>query len=1234
MRYLKRIIFINSAHIKYAEINLDGNVHFTGTQGVGKSTLLRAILFFYNADTQGLGIPRQKESYGDYYFKNANSFIIYEVSRDDGTFCVVSYKSQQKVCFRFFDAPYNKDYFVSSNGHVPDSWEPIARQLDQNKVFYSKRKIEEYKEYRDIIYGNHDDKKREFRRYALLESKDYQYLPKTIQNVFLNSKMEAEFIKQTIIMSLGNDLKIDLSLHAHNLENFETQIEDIRKFKHYINRKLATNIADLYIQVKHLQKEKIEIAKQLASANDYNDKQEPLIKTLLDKKNLEKDQLTEKLTKVTTSYKSKKTDLENQLVVLDDYLTRAREAKSRYEKINIQAIIERVAKNGQLTKEQGHLKEEKNLLTSAFAEINHRYTSMTNQLINQHVDLSNSRNSEINLIKEEYLELKEQIFKNYNKIIQDVRTDNKKAIDDARKEVDDRRSAIQDLKVSKERIRHHPFFETEISVQNDILRNCEKEINRLNAENEKNRHEIETFEKQWNNELLHLNKTNAIDLESLQKKITDLHARTKEIDYYLENSKDSLYGWLNKNYANWENTIGKVIDEKNVLFESSLNPEMIGESDSFYGIRINLEQISKKVKTVKDYEEEKENLTLCIEEHKKEFVQIQSAFEKDKGNLKIRFQTKITEKKTSIRENDYNLQQIGAKLNDAKSKLLKLRQSATEEKNKKLEEIESNLANAINAEIEAKAKLVKIEDELAKLIATKEKERDKKIQAEQERTDKLKAAIIQLIEDDKITLEKRKIELKELLEDELAGKGADTKRLGIINERLSVIEIELAFIEENRDSVSEYRKDKRELLDKVDEFKAEKEKLINQLTLETQKYNKKSSELKGFIENVQQEINSFEKKWNEIKEDRELFTSFAITDLYKSLPLEVGSLPTQDITNKGGTSVIFEINKRVKHLIEDIKEIHYDRINSSMENLKKQVIELTGKFSDKNILKFRKQFTDNTSYLEFAEMLYDFMEENKIDRIEKEVNERFALIITTIGRETTNMISEQAHIQKVVRKINEDFRDREIAVGVIKMIELKVDESKNEIFQLLKKIMQFNDENARELGTQNLFSTEESDKKNKEAVELLKIFSKKINESRKEYILLSDSFDLKFRIEENQNNTGWVEKLSNVGSDGTDVLVKAMVNIMLLNVFKEGASRSFKDFKLHCMMDEIGKLHPTNVRGILKFANQRNILLINGSPIENDALAFTHIYQLQKDSQSTTRVKRLITQMEEVASLR
>ncbi|MDE6026874.1 MAG: ATP-binding protein, partial [Muribaculaceae bacterium] len=75
MRRLSKIIFIHSANIPYAEVRVDGNVHFTGTQGVGKSTLLRAILFFYNADPSRLGIRVQgQKKFDQFYLPHNNSY--------------------------------------------------------------------------------------------------------------------------------------------------------------------------------------------------------------------------------------------------------------------------------------------------------------------------------------------------------------------------------------------------------------------------------------------------------------------------------------------------------------------------------------------------------------------------------------------------------------------------------------------------------------------------------------------------------------------------------------------------------------------------------------------------------------------------------------------------------------------------------------------------------------------------------------------------------------------------------------------------------------------------------------------------------------------------------------------------------------------------------------------------------------------------------------------------------
>src|SRR5690606_35880383 len=125
MRYLNKVVFINSASVAYAEIELDGNVHLIGTQGVGKSTLLRAILFFYNANKTKLGIPREKRGYDDYYFPYQNSYIIYEVMKDGVPFSVLCYKVSGKVAFRFFDSGYKQELFIDDHNRAFENWEQI-----------------------------------------------------------------------------------------------------------------------------------------------------------------------------------------------------------------------------------------------------------------------------------------------------------------------------------------------------------------------------------------------------------------------------------------------------------------------------------------------------------------------------------------------------------------------------------------------------------------------------------------------------------------------------------------------------------------------------------------------------------------------------------------------------------------------------------------------------------------------------------------------------------------------------------------------------------------------------------------------------------------------------------------------------------------------------------------------------------------------------------------------------
>ena len=295
-----------------------------------------------------------------------------------------------------------------------------------------------------------------------------------------------------------------------------------------------------------------------------------------------------------------------------------------------------------------------------------------------------------------------------------------------------------------------------------------------------------------------------------------------------------------------------------------------------------------------------------------------------------------------------------------------------------------------------------------------------------------------------------------------------------------------------------------------------------------------------------------------------------------------------------------------------------------MTDLQEAVNKFVGNFQEKNLFSFKTKFISRNDYFEFADNLKEFIENDKIVEYKKRVEERFAHIIQRIGKETNELISREGEISQVVNEINKDFEVRNF-VGAIKKMELRTEKSSSTIFQLLVEIKNFNTENTFELGSPNLFSTVGQENKNEKAISYLRQLSKEMVNSGLKQVLLSDSFELQFKIVENDNDTGWVEKLTNVGSEGTDTLVKAMINIMLLNVFKERSTRKSKiDFSLHCMMDEIGKLHPNNVKGILKFANDRNILLINSSPTSYNASDYKYTYILLKDSKNKTTVKRLV----------
>ena len=254
---------------------------------------------------------------------------------------------------------------------------------------------------------------------------------------------------------------------------------------------------------------------------------------------------------------------------------------------------------------------------------------------------------------------------------------------------------------------------------------------------------------------------------------------------------------------------------------------------------------------------------------------------------------------------------------------------------------------------------------------------------------------------------------------------------------------------------------------------------------------------------------------------------------------------------------------------------------------------------------------------------------DKIEEYRSRTSGHYTELLLRISHEMDEVSRNSSEIAGIVKDINYDFKEKNF-IGAVKSIELRVMPSADKMVGLLSQIKVFADEHGYDLDQVNLFSGGSRDESRSAAVGLLLSLMKLITggeHATRSRLTLSDTFQLQFRITENDNDTGWVEKISSVGSDGTDVLVKAMVNIMLINVFKERVSGRFSDFRIHCVMDEIGRLHPRNVRGILEFAGARNIFLVNGSPVPYNVADYRHTYLLTKDGTRTV-IRALVSRKE------
>lgn len=1214
MRHLNKIVFLNSANIPYAEVMLDGNVHFGGTQGVGKSTVLRALLFFYNADKMRLGIQSEQKTFEEFYFKHSNSYIVYEVHTELSAYSILLSRSQGKVVYRFIDSPFKKEWLVGKDGRVESDWIKVREKIGTNVDISAK--IDTYELYRNIIFGNTHDRSHKFDKYALVESAKYQNIPRSIQNVFLNSKLDADFVKTTIIQSMTDtEDAISLSTYRHLVADFEREFDEIDCwYKKDANgevvvRTKAQKVVDTYRLLVALDYELKQTWHKLNYAVVHTHEQMPITEDAIRSLQEVLRKIKEKLDNAQQEFEKEHDLLTKKISACDVRLGDIRQKRKRYDDIRIKDIIA-------LVEQEPKYQQEKELKENMLRVLQEQYKDVTEKYRALYAALKAEWNTFIAAQDEE------RNSKNASKLteqekLQKARDDRKKSTDAAYSEwlaaSDERMKVLNeecnrtDKRLSELQYWHPLKAETD-ACKEDIrkLSEQERELEGKLAitKNELKQMRAEALMKSDQTEKDYARKVEIADseLKQLQKEL----AKTEEL---LSRWKGSLYEWLTQNKPGWEDTIGKVVDEQNVLYAQGLAPE-VAEDGTLYGVRLSLDAIPVHHRTPDEYRQLQKEQQEAVSAKKKELVDLEQEKEHALETIRKSYKGKLSDLQQQETTIGVQLQQIPLKKKDAETRLRQLeqkeQQQIADERDKRTRaynDARLNLERESGTREQQKAKREKD-------LRSTDSEYNSAVKALQKAFDEFCRKQQAEAEERQKDVAERKQMLERQERDELKGKGADTNAIELCRKDIESVQRVLDEISEKKHYVIEYRKDEEELFSHESEFKDEKRKLETRDAQMRQTYDDKRKR----YENERNE------KSGKLTEQSNLLESMKEgLKQYEQLCGVENILPAsflEDEKNEQSSETCGELVVQMRGALNKKRQ--------KSDELKRATNSFNSHFGANNTFHFIVPQYDE-EYLEFALNLKDFIENDKIKDYRERVSEHYNTILRSVSREVGLLMNHSAEIKGIINEVNRDFQERNFA-GVIKSIELRAEESSDRMMQLLRSIRDFTEENALTMGELNLFSGTDRDEVNKKVIEYLKHFMRQLQkEPSRTELSLSDTFRLQFRIQENDNNTGWVERINNVGSDGTDILVKAMVNIMLINVFKTKASRKNGDFIIHCMMDEIGKLHPSNVSGILQFANVRNIYLINSSPIGYNADIYKYNYLLTKDGKSQTHITRLLT---------
>ena len=1198
MNQLRRMVLVNSANVQYREIELDGHIHFIGTQGTGKSTLLRAILFFYNADGRKLGISREKKAFADYYFPFADSYIFYEVQAGERRFCVWLYKRQNRLCFRFIDGAFSSDLTIDGNAARGEA-EVLAKAAELG--FKVERPVYKFTQYRDILYGAD----RAMRRYALMRNPSYSTIPRTISNIFLNANLDGDYIKKTIIDSLSEDVvEINLEANRHHLETARSHYADVTIFLK--NESTAERIVAEHAAVLELEAKEREAAWKIGAA--YNRARERVLRLEAEcaaDAEAEQEQRG-KLTQLKAQFKTELARLQNRLSVVKDNITRANRLKREYAQKNMDALMAEANKAPEYRREKEHVEEQLKLLTSELQLQEQQYALALERLEHQSKEQVQRARSELGEFKDQMRDEENEARSAYEIERSELKQRFAEQIAPHQTELTDVKALLTELDFELRTVDRMPMFEKERSVLLEGQQSLEQSKIRSEESGKSARRRAKDLSREADDKQRLAEAGGEKQLAPLLAQREDGLVQRDRLRTELEQMEGSLLDYLERKVPDWGKTIGRVA-RRDLLLDARLEP-MPGEGHSLYGIDLQLGHLESETlsRTVieKELKETEQALTSLSKQIDQQVQQDQA--EQDK--LIQQYNRKVREQQELAKQEENNQFTLERDLEKNTIALHELNERAAAEKAAQITAFEQHRNQLRLQEQELAALIQQRAAQQATAFQTLENDFRRQCNGFSKQIKEREKRVEHVVVEQETWLAERREVLQVERKEQLRQKGVDADKVAGLEHQIAVMNQQLEAIEASRETIYGYDKDRREWIDRLEEFQRERKRLEDDIEHRNQLHQRRIRQENEVLQVIVDRLAVLRQERKSVDTERTAFKEFQVEDLFRDYETYI-----QHHDRSDGVECIRWIGTLKSLALEFDKK---DRL------LRDRITAFAGRFSENNCMDFEVRLAGDVAFRSFAEHLTAFIREQRIVTLKTEVTKKYSMVLDGIVRDTTQLLKKEGEVQGIIRKINDDFRKSNF-VGVVRSIEMRLLESSDRIFQVLREICAFQTEHAMNFGELNLFN--QGGRGNDEkAVELLEQLLAQMGQMKSKVLRLEDALDLEFRVCENENDTNWVSRLANVGSNGTDVLVKSMIYINLLNIFKSGSRKNTESAMLHCLVDEVGILHDSNVTSLINFAAERGISMINGSPNSHNEQDYRHIYIFRKEGNQTA-ITRLVS---------